>query len=175
MEPTILVIDDSSFVHAYIKSLMTVKGYRVLSAYDWPEVREILRNETEISLCLIDIHLPGMRDGDELAKSLRIHSKLQAAKLVFYSASGEQSLAVKTKEIGLDGYIVKGDSDEEFVEALMQYLPVIEEDGTQSPQSTPIQAEKSPLESKQSNEVKERSGKRRKRNTSAWWKSLSKR
>ena len=39
-----------------------------------------------------------MRDGDELAKSLRMHSKLQAAKLVFYSASGEQSLAVKTRE-----------------------------------------------------------------------------
>ena len=120
MEPAILVIDDSSFVHAYITSLMTLKGYRVLSAYDWPEVREILRNETEISLCLIDIHLPGMRDGDELAKNLRMHSKLQATKLVFYSASGEQSLAVKTKEIGLDGYIAKGDSDEGFVDALMQ-------------------------------------------------------
>ena len=39
MEPAILVIDDSSFVHAYIRSLMTLKGYRVLSAYDWPEVR----------------------------------------------------------------------------------------------------------------------------------------
>lgn len=174
MEPTILVIDDSSFVHAYIESLMTLKGYRVLTAFDWPEVRKILKEETDISLCLIDIHLPGMRDGDELAKSLRIHAKLQATKLVFYSASGEQSLAVKTKEIGLDGYIVKGDSDEEFVEALMQYLPVIEEDGAQSPEITPNQADKSPIESKQLNEVKDKSKKRRKRNSSAWWKSLSK-
>lgn len=130
MEPTILVIDDSSFVHAYVRSLMSIKGYRVISAYDWPEVRMALKNEEKISLCLIDIHLPGMRDGDELAKGLRMHPKLKGAKLVFYSGSEAESLAEKTKAIGLDGYIVKGDSDREFIDTLQQYLPLIDAEGS---------------------------------------------
>lgn len=128
MKPTILVIDDSSFVHVYVKNLMTVKGYRICSAYDWPEVRMALKHEENIVLCLIDINLPGMRDGDELAKGLRMHSKLQEAKLVFYSGSAAESLAEKTESVGLDGYIVKGDSDREFIDALQQYLPSIEQD-----------------------------------------------
>ena len=127
MKPTILVIDDSSFVHVYVKNLMTVKGYRICSAYDWPEVRMALKHEENIVLCLIDINLPGMRDGDELAKGLRMHSKLKEAKLVFYSGTEADSLAKKTEKIGLDGYIVKGDSDREFVDALKQYLPSIDQ------------------------------------------------
>ena len=70
--PVILVADDESFILQYIKHVLQLASYDVITANRVEEAWTILeQRHSEIDLVLTDIVMPGSIDGLELAE--RIH------------------------------------------------------------------------------------------------------
>jgi CheY-like chemotaxis protein len=71
-KPLILVADDEPSILQYIKHVLQLADYRVVTATTVEEAWKILRQQqTEIELVLTDIVMPGSIDGQKLAE--RIH------------------------------------------------------------------------------------------------------
>ena len=73
-------------------------------------------------LVMLDIQLQGMQGGDILAIQLKKHPKLQRARIIFHSAAKVADLQVMVRRAGADGFIVKGDDDVLFLEAIAKFL-----------------------------------------------------
>ena len=104
----ILIVDDSAFVRHFVTSALTEHGFSVLDARDWSDVREVLRGGQTLDLILLDVNLPGMRDGDEMAITLRKHPITRDAKIVLFSSTSLKKLSKLARQRGLDDYIQKG-------------------------------------------------------------------
>ena len=118
----VLVIDDSFVVLAYVEEVLRKNGHTVVVAEDWAEARNVFRHHEAFDVVLVDVNLPGMRSGDSLAKSLRIHPKAQHAKIVYFSAESEENLEQLNSLSNMDGYIVKGQGDEQFLAAVEAFM-----------------------------------------------------
>ena len=70
-KPLILVADDEPSILQYIKHVLQLANYGVITATTVEEAWKILERQPEIALVLTDIVMPGSVDGVELAQ--RIH------------------------------------------------------------------------------------------------------
>ncbi len=67
--PTILIVDDSSFQHQFLKSALDGQGYEILAANDGFEALERLAVQ-DVDCIVADLIMPRMR-GMDLLKALR--------------------------------------------------------------------------------------------------------
>lgn len=118
----VLVIDDSFVVLAYVEEVLRKGGHTVVVAEDWGEARNAFRHHDAFHVILVDVNLPGMRSGDSLAKSLRVHPKAQDAPIVYFSAESEEYLEKLTASSNMDGYIIKGQGDDKFLEDVEAFM-----------------------------------------------------
>ncbi len=119
----VLAIDDSVMVLSYVEMVLTDGGHSVTVAEDWATARGEFRNNDPFHVILVDVNLPGMRSGDHLAKSLRMHPKAKDSKIVFFSAESDSHLDKLTQMSGMDGYITKGQGDDKFLQDVESYMP----------------------------------------------------
>lgn len=126
----VLAIDDSMMVLAYIETILVAAGHHVVVSEDWASARAEFRTNESFHVILVDVNLPGMRSGDHLAKSLRMHPKAKDSKIVFFSAESGERLEQLTNMSGMDGYITKGQGDDKFLEDVESYMPLEVLDGT---------------------------------------------
>ncbi len=132
----VLAIDDSIMVLSYVEMVLTGGGHAVTVAEDWASARGEFRNNDPFHVILVDVNLPGMRSGDHLAKSLRMHPKAKDSKIVFFSAESDSHLDKLTQMSGMDGYITKGQGDDKFLKDVESYMPpavLLEEPVTPTP------------------------------------------
>ena len=105
----ILLLDDDAFLRdMYAQKFMESK-YVVLTASNGQEALDILKNESDISLVLLDIVMPNM-DGMEF---LRNAVQLENSKSVNFIVLSNQSESNDKKialELGAKDYIVKAES-----------------------------------------------------------------
>jgi len=73
-------------------------------------------------LILLDVNLAGTQGGDILALQLKKHPTLKAAKVVFHSASKGPDLQVMVRRSGADGFIIKGQTEQQFLSAVKSFL-----------------------------------------------------
>jgi CheY-like chemotaxis protein len=118
----ILILDDSAFVRAFVKSTLGRAGYVVETAEDWITVRRILGANKPVHMVLLDVNLPGLQDGNNLALSLSRHPTTQHAKLVLFSGKTEAELKELSNAPELAGYIVKGKDPAELVTAVERFI-----------------------------------------------------
>lgn len=119
----VLAIDDSVMVLSYIEMVLGEGGHSVVVAEDWSSARGEFRNNDPFHVILVDVNLPGMRSGDHLAKSLRMHPKAKDSKIVFFSAESDSHLEKLTQMSGMDGYITKGQGDDKFLADVESFMP----------------------------------------------------
>lgn len=67
---TILYVEDDELMRAAVSWQLSRAGFRVLEAGSGEDALELAKQESELGLILLDIHLPGM-DGVEAARALR--------------------------------------------------------------------------------------------------------
>lgn len=67
---TLLVVDDDAQVRSFILRVLEKEGYRVLLASDAGSALDIL-DGNDIGLVLLDLHMPGPADGEDLLFLLR--------------------------------------------------------------------------------------------------------
>ena len=116
----ILILDDSRVVLAYVKRTLSAFGHEVETAEEWYDIRVALQR-FEPDLIMLDVHLPGLRSGAQLAWHLR--KKYPNVKIIFYSGQSPEYLAEQARAARIDGYLVKGGPPMEFVKNVERFLP----------------------------------------------------
>jgi two-component system OmpR family response regulator len=110
MEPTgqgdttnhILVVDDDGQIRQLVAKLLREHGYRVTTARDGREMRQVL-NDAEIDLLVLDLMLPGV-GGLELCRELRKSSPIP---IIMLTARGADTDRIVGLEMGADDYLAK--------------------------------------------------------------------
>lgn len=100
--PHLLVVDDDVEIRNLISTLLTRRGYRVTTAREEHEMRQIL-SSSRIDLVILDLMLPG-KDGLTICRELR--AKIQTP-IIMLTARGDPLDRVVGLEMGADDYLAK--------------------------------------------------------------------
>ena len=118
----VMIVDDSAFVRAFVNATLTKAGYKVYTAEDWAGVRAVLHGGEPMDLVLLDVNLPGLQSGDNLALSLARHPTTANAKLVLFSGKTPEELRELSKPPEIFGFIVKGRDPNLFLRAIFAII-----------------------------------------------------
>ncbi|WP_394186858.1 response regulator transcription factor [Metabacillus halosaccharovorans] len=98
---TILVVDDEQEIVNFLKEILLLEGYSVVTALNGTSAIEMLTDE--ISLVILDVMLPDM-DGFHVCKEIR---KSLSCPILFLSADATEKSKIEGLMIGGDDYIHK--------------------------------------------------------------------
>ena len=82
--PTILVVDDSNFIHNSVRKALEAEGFIVHTANDGVEALNFLTAADcpEIDIVLTDLNMPNM-NGEELCKEIKARKELHSIPVIF--------------------------------------------------------------------------------------------
>jgi two-component system cell cycle response regulator DivK len=116
-----MIIEDNAANLALVDFLLTMGGYRTVSARDGAEgVR--LAQEERPGLILCDLQMPVL-NGYEVLQELRGDPATRAIPVVAVTAFSMPGDRIKVTQAGFDGYISKPIEPEQFVREIETYLP----------------------------------------------------
>jgi len=108
---TIVVVEDDPHIADLVDLYLRRDGFRVLIATNGDQGLELARREGP-RMVILDIGLPGARDGFDVCKELRAES---AVPVLFLTARDDEIDRVLGLELGADDYITKPFSPRELV------------------------------------------------------------
>lgn len=104
---TALVVDDSSAMRRILRNTLLGLGFDVREAENGREALALLaKEETPISLCLVDWNMPEM-DGLELLKRLRNTPEFGAMVVIMVTSDTELAHIAQALEAGANEYVMK--------------------------------------------------------------------
>ncbi|MCY3811302.1 MAG: ATP-binding protein [Gammaproteobacteria bacterium] len=101
--PRVLVVDDDPNALRFARDALAKAGYATLATGEPDDVAGLIRAERP-ALALLDLVLPGGRDGLELLERV---PELSDLPVILVSAYGRDETVAKAFELGADDYIVK--------------------------------------------------------------------
>jgi DNA-binding response OmpR family regulator len=105
MKKKILVVDDEVNFVALLKKRLEANNFNVISAPDGAEGLKKAREE-QPNLILLDILMPN-KDGFSTVKDLKAEESTRRIPVIVLTAKGDTSSLFKSKELGVDDYIIK--------------------------------------------------------------------
>lgn len=117
---TILLVDDSALIHAFVAKALASRGHTLLHAHDGVEGLAAARR-TRPDLIISDIDMPNL-DGYEMCRQLREDSATQDITLLVLSARGAAQDNDRRFEAGIDDFLCKPVSEHELAERVEQLL-----------------------------------------------------
>jgi DNA-binding NarL/FixJ family response regulator len=121
---SILVVEDDASFREHVRDVLEQAGFAVVEAGSGEEALR-LADETEPSLVLLDVHLPGF-SGYEICRSLR-EEHGQGIGIIFLSGSKTDSIDRATGlGLGADDYVLKPIDSDELVARVRAVLRRIE-------------------------------------------------
>ena len=109
----ILVADDHEL---FLKGLEFILSSDELTlAKNYPEIIDILKQDSDFDLILTDLAMPGMPWAHGLKK---IHELAPNTPIIILSAVFDKKIIDKTLELGVSGYIHKSSSNQEITNAI---------------------------------------------------------
>jgi DNA-binding response OmpR family regulator len=108
---TVVVVEDDPHIADLVDLYLRREGYRVLLAVDGERGLDVCRRE-DPSIVILDVGLPGSRDGFEVCRELRGRSPVP---VLFLTARDDEVDRVLGLELGADDYLVKPFSPRELV------------------------------------------------------------
>ena len=102
---TLLVVDDTPKSVKLLADLLTVKGYRILTAASGPEALAKIEQAAP-DLVLLDVLMPGM-DGHEVCRRIRANPATAVLPVVMVTALDPAEERVKGLEAGADDFLSK--------------------------------------------------------------------
>ena len=112
----VIVVDDHDLVRMGLTRLLSdVKGIRVVAEGNSGEQAVELAKKHEPDVMLMDVRMPGM-DGIEATK--KILRAMSDIKIIAVTACGEDPFPTRLLQAGAAGYLTKGATTEEMVQAI---------------------------------------------------------
>ncbi len=108
---TVIVVEDDPHIADLVDLYLRREGYRVLLAGDGEAGLEVFKRE-DPWIVILDVGLPGTRDGFDVCREIRSQSSVP---VLFLTAREDEVDRVLGLELGADDYIVKPFSPRELV------------------------------------------------------------
>jgi diguanylate cyclase (GGDEF)-like protein len=103
--PTVLIVDDERMNRAALAELLQAEC-RIVLAKDGPSALQRVAEETEISLILLDVSMPGM-DGYEVLRRLRTDARTADIGVIFITGQTEEQDEERGLLLGAADYVPK--------------------------------------------------------------------
>lgn len=103
---TILIVEDQDEVQQLLGLTLRKQGRRMLHAFDAEQGIEVALNERP-DLILLDIMMPGGRDGLDLLRAVRNQPETARIKVIVLSAKAQERDKRVAFDAGADDYLVK--------------------------------------------------------------------
>ena len=124
-ERKVLIVDDSDSFREYLKNVLLTQQLQVFSASDAASALPIIEAHPDISLTLIDYHMPGM-NGAELANTLRGRFPATEMAIIGVTVSSDPFVPVKFLKAGASDVLRKPFIVEELVSRVNACLDNLE-------------------------------------------------
>ena len=115
----ILIVEDDKESHIIFKRMLI--GYEVIFCTCEKSMLSSL-SETTFDLILMDIGLPGSKDGLELIKDLKGNSDYSSIPIICYTSFVFANQKLNALNAGADGYLTKPISKIELIDLIEQLL-----------------------------------------------------
>jgi two-component system chemotaxis response regulator CheY len=115
-----LVVEDSKAIRQIERKYLEELGFEVLEAENGKEALEVLKEHPDISLILLDWHMPVM-NGYEFLKILRANPQYQEIKVMMVTTENQQKSVIDAIMAGANEYLMKP-FDKEMLETKIRYL-----------------------------------------------------
>lgn len=113
----VLIVDDSSFIRAYMRQQMTALGHECEEAGNGLEGVERLRGGRAFGLMLVDMNMPVMA-GLECVRTIRKERLADAMKIMMVTTEDDHDFIVEALEAGADEFLMKPFSPQSMAEKL---------------------------------------------------------
>jgi DNA-binding response OmpR family regulator len=108
---TVVVVEDDPHIADLVDLYLRREGYRVLLAGDGEKGLEVFK-QADPWIVILDVGLPGRRDGFEVCREIRARSSVP---VLFLTARDDEVDRILGLELGADDYLVKPFSPRELV------------------------------------------------------------
>lgn len=115
----ILVVEDDELSYLFLKKLLEEKGLEIVYAANGADAIKMVRNDTEISLVLMDIKMPEM-SGEEATRQIRTFNR--DIPIIAQTAFAMPADRNRFIEIGCNDYISKPIERDKLIRLLEKYL-----------------------------------------------------
>jgi len=115
MTNKVLIVDDEAIVSLYTASILNANGYATEAVYTGEQAVAHVRNNTDISLVLMDIDLGNGIDGTETAKRILSCRELP---IVFLTSHAEKEMVERVRHITRYGYVLKNSGEFVLLESI---------------------------------------------------------
>ena len=105
----ILIVDDDVFLLDMYAFKFSQNNFEVYAAHDGAQALEKIRGDVKFDVLLTDVIMPEM-DGFEMLEKINNEKLLEGCAKIILSNKGQQVDVDRSKELRVDGYIVKADS-----------------------------------------------------------------
>lgn len=102
----ILVVEDQDSIRRMIEALVTGRGHEVTGVSNGAQALEACMHKPP-DIVLLDLNLPGLYDGFEVCKRLRLDPSTQRTPVVIISAMDDEQSRQKASESGATAYYTK--------------------------------------------------------------------
>lgn len=102
----ILIVDDQLEVRELVEVTLRGDNYKIIQASSGEEALDKIK-ENPPDLVLLDVMMPGGKDGIEITKIIRSNSAYDAVKIIILSAKGQKADKEMGISAGADSYLVK--------------------------------------------------------------------
>ncbi len=116
----VLIVDDSRAIREIEKKYLEDLGFEVLEAQDGMEALKILEENPDITIILLDWHMPVM-NGYECLLRIRSNPKWANLKVMMVTTENQKKSVVEAIMAGANEYLMKP-FDREMLEIKIKYL-----------------------------------------------------
>ena len=116
MSPRVLVVDDEPFIVTGLRIFLEDEGMHVDSAGSGEEAVDIVRNDSGIDVCIMDMRLPGM-NGDTTIRTL--YEICPDLRFIIHTGSADYSIPDDLRAMGIDERLL-------FAKPLLDMTPLAE-------------------------------------------------
>jgi two-component system chemotaxis sensor kinase CheA len=117
----ILIVDDSGTNLFLLQRLLEDEGYSVVIAEDPKEGLNYVNKNSDVSLILLDIMMPGI-DGFEFMEQLSENVKMADIPVVMVTAKDDRETQKKAVDLGAKDYITKPLDLQKVISIIQKYL-----------------------------------------------------
>ena len=121
MAKKILVIEDYPATVEMMENILSMEGYKIVTAADGPSGLEKVSAEKP-DLILLDVMMPEM-SGFDVCQKLKSDKKTSKIPIIIVSVRASEDSINRGKKVGADEYIPKPFDPFKLIEIVKKYLP----------------------------------------------------